>query len=65
MRAPGDEFEVHRRRRDISRYNLAQYTRRYSLTANRDVPECVICFDEFKAGNEVTQMPCSSKHVFH
>ena len=65
MRATDEDYEIPRRRRDISRYNLAQYTRRYSLTAYKDVPECVICFDEFKAGNEVTQMPCSSKHVFH
>ena len=27
--------------------------------------DCVICYEEFKADDQVTTLPCNAKHVFH
>ena len=27
--------------------------------------ECVICFIEFKDSDQVVQLPCSHKHIYH
>jgi hypothetical protein len=30
-----------------------------------DTLECVICLNEFKDGDDVIQLKCSKKHIFH
>ena len=43
----------------------AIYHRRYDPEDFQEHSECVICYEPFKADDEVTPLPCNPAHYFH